>query len=183
MKARILFCLSLLLLTQLFANNAVDRKDKVTIYIFMQEECPICLSYTANLKQLHETYASENLQFIGLFPSPESTEERISEFKSKYEIPFVLETDHFHKQMEAFGATITPEVVVYNETQEEIIYKGRIDNTFFRVGKRRRITTSSELEDVLEALVNNKPIKVTETEAVGCVISQYKLSAATKKCH
>ncbi len=182
-KLFILFTLLSLWIVALSANTGKESKDSITVYVFLQEECPVCQSYTIQLQELYKTYAGKNLHFVGLFPSPESTEEKIAEFKAKYEIPFQLLTDHYHQKVAALGATITPEVIVYNETQQEILYRGRIDNTFFRVGKRRQLTTTSELKDALEAITNNKPIKVSKTEAVGCVISQHKLSTPTPKCH
>ena len=71
---------------------------------------------------------------------------------------------------------MTPEVVVYNESRQEICYKGRIDDAYARVGQRKRITATSELKDVLEALQNNQPIPVSNTEAIGCLIGPNKLS-------
>jgi len=160
-----------------------EHKGNITVYIFLQEECPICQSYTVQLQELYNTYSSEQLQFVGLFPSPESTEAEIAEFKAKYKIPFELQPDHYHQKVATLGATITPEVIVYDETQQIILYRGRIDNTFFRVGKRRQLTTTSELKDALEAITNDKPIIVTETDPIGCVISQHKLSTPKPKCH
>lgn len=182
-KLLLLFTLLSLWVAVLSAPADNGLKDTVTVYIFLQEECPICQSYTVELQQLHRAYAGEYIQFVGLFPSPESTEEKIADFKAKYEIPFELKTDHYHHQVAAFDATITPEVIVYNEMHQKILYRGRIDNTFFRVGKRRQLTTTSELKDALEAISNGKPVKITEAEAVGCVISQHKLSTTAPKCH
>ena len=69
------------------------------------------------------------------------------------------------------GATVTPEIVVYNHTQEVILYKGRIDNTYFRVGKKRTITTTSELEQVLDAIQKGASIPDLDAPAVGCFIN------------
>ena len=73
------------------------------------------------------------------------------------------------------GATVTPEVVVYNESKQQILYKGRIDNTYARIGQKRRITTTSELKDVLEAIKNNQAVLVSHTQPVGCLIGNDKL--------
>ena len=138
----------------------------------------ISQNYTLALRELHQTYASDRLQFIGLFPNTSSEPEQIKVFKENYEIPFALETDYCHAKMEALGATITPEVVIYNESQGETLYKGRIDNTYFRVGKRRQVTTTSELKDALESIVNQEPIAVSETQAIGCFISPNKIASS-----
>lgn len=78
--------------------------------------------------------------------------------------------------MEALGASVTPEVVVFNESKEKILYKGRIDDSYARVGKRKRVTSTSELKEVLEAIKNDQPIQVSNTTAVGCFIGKDKLN-------
>ena len=86
-----------------------------------------------------------------------------------------LKTDYYHKKKEKFEATVTPEVVVYNESKGQLIYRGRIDDAYARVGKRKRITTTSELKNVLESIRNNQPIMVSNTRAIGCFIGKNKL--------
>ena len=149
--------------------------DKITVYIFMHEACIISQYYSLPLREMHEEYANDNLQFVGLFSNPSSEAYKVHMFKDKYNIPFELRTDHYHLKTEELGATVTPEVVVYNESQGEILCKGRIDDAYARVGRRKQVTTTSELKDVLEALKNNQPIPTTHTKAVGCFIGKTKL--------
>ncbi len=155
---------------------AISPLDHLNVYVFLHESCVISQYYTLPLRKLHEDYANEQIQFIGLFPNLSSKPEQIQVFKKTYDIPFELKTDHYHTQMDAFGAKVTPEVVVYNETQKEVLYQGRIDDAYARVGQRKRQPTTSELRDVLEALTRGKSLEVTHTQAVGCIIDQHKLN-------
>ena len=150
------------------------KEDKIVVYIFLHESCIICQYYTLPLKKLHEKYKNKNLQFVGLFPNFSSKPDKIKQFKKKFQISFELETDYFHTKKEKFGVTVTPEVIVYNESEEKIIYKGRIDDAYARVGKKKRITTTSELENVLNAIVNDQPVLIDNTQAVGCFIGKSK---------
>ena len=157
-------------------RNISDQiQDSITIYIFLHESCVISQYYTLPLRELHEEYADENVKFIGLFPNFSSKPNQIETFKEKYQVPFELKTDYYHKKKEEFEATVTPEVVVYNESKGQLIYRGRIDDAYARVGKRKRITTTSELKDILESIRNNQPIMVSNTQAIGCFISKNKL--------
>ncbi len=164
-------------------NNETSRnisrqiQDSITVYIFLHESCVISQYYTLPLKKLHKEYANENIQFIGLFPNFSSKPNQIEAFKEKYQIPYELKTDYFHKKKEKFEATVTPEVVVYNESKGQLIYRGRIDDAYARVGKRKRVTTTSELKNVLESIRNNQPIIVSNTQAIGCFIDKKKLNS------
>jgi len=148
------------------------KPDSISVYVFMLDACIICQHYSLTLNELHQEYSSDRLQFEGLFPNFSSKPAAIEAFKKKYRIPFELKTDYYRTMTNRFGITMTPEVVVYNHTQEKVMYKGRIDNTYAALGKRRRHTTSSELKDALEAIRTGKEVLVTTTQAVGCLINK-----------
>jgi hypothetical protein len=126
------------------------------------------------MTELHAKYNTEDLSFVGLFPNRYSSEKGIQAYQEKYSIPFSLKREYYQTKTKFFGVTVTPEVVVYNETQEKMLYKGRIDNMYARLGKRRRVVNTSELEDVLIAIQNGSPLPYSETEAVGCFITLEK---------
>ena len=143
------------------------------IYIFMGETCPVSRHYTVTLKQLHAQYASKKLEFIGVFPNRLSTPATIAAFKEKYALPFSCIGDSTHTWVNRLGATITPEAVVV-DTSNTAIYRGRIDNTFARLGKRRRVITERDLANVLNALKDEKPPAFRQTQAIGCIITSWQ---------
>ena len=156
-------------------GQTVDSvKQDITVYIFLHEDCIISQHYTVALKALYAEYGKEEVRFVGLFPNFSSKQKNIDRFREKYQIPFELKTDYFRTITDKYGATVTPEVVVIDELKGQILYKGRIDDTYFRVGKKRRVTTTSELKDALESIRNGTEILVTETTSIGCFISKKK---------
>jgi len=171
-----ILALTVLNFLPLQASSPTSQKDQITVYIFLHEACIISQYYTLPLRQMHEEYACENLEFVGLFPNPTSTAAKVEAFGEKYRVPFSLETDHHHHLVEALGASVTPEVVVYNQTTSQILYKGRIDDAYARVGQRKRSSATSELRDVLTAIAQEQPINVPPTKAVGCYIGTNKLN-------
>lgn len=167
-----LFLMLLLPLTNILrANPQGPGPTGFTVYLFLGEECIISQQYTLLIKRLHQEYASEKITFVGLFPNPSSSLEKIAKFQEKYALPFPLKLDHLQRKMNEFSVAVTPEVVVFAEDEKKVLYQGRIDNTFFRVGKRRTITTTAELEEVLTGLQNGQPISPYKTDAVGCIIT------------
>lgn len=171
---RIIWCqVYLLLLIPLFSFTRPQPAYEV--YVFMGEECIISQYYTLTLKQLWKEYASESIHFKGLFPNPSSSPEKIKSFQDKYDLPFPLSLDLQQEQMHRFGAKVTPEVVVFDKTNQQILYQGRIDNTYFRVGKRRAVTTRTELDEVLQAIQADEKPAVENTTAVGCFITKLQL--------
>ena len=146
-------------------------KDSITVFIFLREDCKICEYYTKDLNQFYEKYKNEQLHFTGIFPNFSSKPKKIETFKKKYNIAFPLKHDYFKTLTKKMGATVTPEIVIYNHTLGKIIYQGRIDNTYFSLGKKRTVTTTAELAQVLDAISTGKPIPDFDAPAVGCFIN------------
>lgn len=160
---------SLSLIGQPSPDNATAKDIKV--YVFMLDECLICQHYSIVLNDLHAEFASNEIEFVGLFPNFVSNPKQIAHFKKKYQIPFELKTDYYKTKANQFNAQVTPEVVVYDALNDIVLYQGRIDNAYFQLGKKRRIITQHELRDALSSLQNGEEIAVKKTEAVGCLIN------------
>src|SRR5688572_1937298 len=174
---------TLLLLLLLFSVSmatravAADRpesnpeKAKLSVYIFLAETCPISQFYTLALKDLYREFGTDNLSFKGIFPNAESTEESVAEFKRTYDLPFTLMLDPEQKLTKELKATVTPEIVIKNDATGEILYQGRIDDSYYQVGKKRPSAREHDLRNALSQVYNNQPVKKAKTEAVGCYIT------------
>ncbi|HFA48191.1 MAG TPA: redoxin domain-containing protein [Bacteroidetes bacterium] len=163
--------LAFLSLPNLATAEEKPADDSVTVYIFLGEECIVSQYFTKQLNELHREFGGGKTAFLGLFPNPSSSNKKIEAFRQKYSLAFPLKLDVLQRHMDKFGVKVTPEVVVFNHSSQQVLYQGRIDNTFFRVGKRRQVTTSSELRDVLLAIRQEAFVPVPPTKAVGCFIS------------
>lgn len=170
MVFRFTFLLFCFVINGFVALNA-QSNDSITVNFFLLEDCKICQYYSPTIQQLYEDYVSENVSFIGYFPNRYSSEKDIASFKEKYEIPFKLKKEFFQTKTQKYKVTVTPEVVVYNETKGEIIYQGRIDNSYVKLGKQRRVVTKHELNDVLNDLKSGIGIMPFKTDAIGCLIT------------
>jgi len=159
----------------IFNHFVAKAQDKSTVYIFLSETCPICKNATLELNKLHTEYAKLGYNFIGIFPNENiSTQETRASFGKKFHLNFPLISDtnqHFTQQ---FSATITPEVIVWSEPKQKILYRGKIDNSFESVGKRRTVTTEFYLRNALESLLKNTSESITFTQPVGCFIQTIK---------
>lgn len=148
----------------------IPKPDSVTVYLFFRIDCKICEYYTNDLEKLYEEYKEEHISFVAVFPNFMDKPPAIERYRKKFGLPFPAKTDYSKRLTKKFKATVTPEVVVYNETQKAILYQGRIDNTYYRLGRKRSVTTSSELATVLANHKKGEAINVDFAQAVGCFI-------------
>ncbi len=144
--------------------------DSLTLYLFLLEDCKITQAYTDRLQDMHDRYDPKGVRFVGLFSNPISTDSTVAAFTAKYGIPFPCSIDVRSEMARILGVTVTPEVVLYDERNHAILYQGRIDNLYERVGQRRQVVTSFELEAALHAVTHQQPVPIPRTQAVGCYL-------------
>lgn len=162
--------LPVLLLLAGVAPAQSDRPERFTVYFFLLEDCKISQAYTPTLKQLFSNYASDSIRFYGLFPNPISSKTSAEAFRQKYNLPFSCTTAQANAIARRFSVEVTPEVVVFENGIQQVLYQGRIDNLFERVGKRRKVVTARELEDALMAIQQRREPPKKRTQAVGCIL-------------
>jgi peroxiredoxin len=155
------------------AQEKNKNQFPVTVTVFLSETCPICQSYTLTLKDLYSKYKTQSVTFIGVLPNYYSDQKSLAEFKKKYAIPFELVTDKDGSIAKNLKASITPEVFVL-DAKKNILYHGRIDDSFYAVGKRRTMITSKDLENALSEIVTGKKVTLPQTQAIGCIITSSK---------
>jgi hypothetical protein len=169
MPAMRLFTLILLLFfsLRLFAQQ---QTDTLTVYLFLLEDCKITQAYTDRLHDIYNNYEKQGIQFVALFSNPLSSDTAIALFVDKYKFKIPCRLDAGGAKARALGVTITPEVVLYDERNQKTLYQGRIDNLYERVGQRRQVVTSFELEAALFAVTHHQPVPIPRTQAVGCIL-------------
>lgn len=152
-------------------SNSSEFEGRYTVYFFLLDECKICKEYGPELNDFHDEYGSDQIQFVGVFPNFASKKENIDNFKEKYNINFELKTDYFKKLSKKLDAQVLPEVFVYDNENDTVIYRGRIDDRYVSIAQRRRIIKQFDLKEVLHNISQGKEINSYRTEAVGCLIN------------
>jgi peroxiredoxin len=146
--------------------------DSLTVYIFLEDECLISQFYTNELTRLYDKYHKDHVGFIGYFPSPMTGSHEIEAFADKFKLKFPLLPDPDKTWTRKFEITVTPEVSLLDHRTDRTIYKGRIDDSYVRVGKRKLHPQSHDLEDMIKAWqLNQIPDTLVQTQAIGCFIT------------
>lgn len=146
--------------------------DSLTVYVFLHDECKITQYYTPELNRLSGKYKDQHVGFVGVFPNAAASEDRIRTFGKTYGLSFPMLPDPAQKITRQLGATITPEVAVVAAQTGQLIYRGRIDDSYVRVGKRKLKIQHHDLADILENWQNHlRPDQTIETPAIGCFIT------------
>lgn len=159
-----------LLFFVLTSASSLKATDSLSLYFFLLDDCPICIQYSPTINDLYDEYGDQ-ISFVGYFPNFSSKSHKIELYKNNYGIQFPLFTDYYKVQAKKYNAEVTPEVVLYNNTKDEVIYQGRIDNKFYKLGRRRNVVTEHDLKLAISNTLINTPVEKPFVQPIGCFIN------------
>lgn len=139
--------------------------------IFVLPDCPIANSYAAEYSRLHAEFGPQGLPLIVVHADPVVTEESMQAHAQEYRISAPVVLDNDHAWVRRAGAMKTPEAVIFRR-DGTILYRGRIDDRFAAVGKRRSVSTVQDLRLALGAVLSGQRVAEPWPEAVGCHIPE-----------
>jgi len=142
---------------------------KAMALVFVLPDCPICNAYMPELNRLHAGFTPRGIGLFIVYADPDVTSERASAHAKEYNMRPLAALDPQHVWIKRAGATMAPQAVVFSPSGE-ILYRGRIDDQYAGLGKRRTQVTSHDLREALEAILAGQPVPQPRTEAVGCLI-------------
>src|SRR4029453_7022083 len=137
--------------------------------VFILADCPLANSYPPELNRLHQSFASRGIRLILVHADSTISAAAAAGHTRQYQIepPVILDPDH--RWVKTAQATASPEAVVFSPAGQ-IVYRGRIDDQYVALGKRRAAVTSHDLKDAFEAILADKSPAHTQTEPIGCLI-------------
>jgi len=139
------------------------------VLLFLGCECPISNAYAPEMERLYEEYAPRGTLWLGLHPDEDVTEADARRHAEEYGLRFPIVLDSRREKARAFGATKMPEAVVLDSTGK-VIYRGRIDDRYYELGRSRGQPTRHDLRDVLDALLTGQKPPSSRAPAIGCDI-------------
>ncbi len=159
--------------TQSFADRSPYalsqiKNNKATVFITILPGCPICQKQAYTLNELIFKYEGNGIVFLGIwYPGVDSLEMR--KYIENHKLRFPILTDDDCSITMMLESEIAPDVVVV-DSNLKVLYRGKIDNWFEAVGKRKPKPTEFFLDNTLKAVVEGKKIAVESTQPVGCII-------------
>ena len=138
-----------------------------TVLVFTTTDCPISNRYAPEIQRLAAKFA--NLRFVMVYPVASDTPELIDAHRKKFRYAIEFLRDEKHDLVKQTGVTVTPEVAVMKDGR--LLYRGRIDDRYVDFGRDRPEPTVRDLERSLAAIIAGRPVPVSQTRAVGCLLS------------
>ncbi|MHA4844997.1 redoxin domain-containing protein [Flavitalea antarctica] len=143
----------------------------LNILVFLSPECPLSINYTKTLNELATDFKGQ-VNLIGIIPGRSYLLPQVDSFVKDYKLKFKVFIDTGKKVTKTVDATVTPEVVLFQDNGR-IVYRGAIDDWAVAPGKNRRKASNHYLIRAIESSLRDKQALLSNTRPVGCLINNY----------
>ncbi len=152
-----------------------------TAFVFLSTECPISRQYVPELNRLEKVAAAAGkIAFYGILSDSTVTRRQAVKFVDEFKIGFPVLFDASAELAGLFQPDHVPEAFLI-DAAGAIVYRGRIDDLYADIDKRRVEPTRKDLLDAMQALAEKRPIDHPRTEAVGCPFEKGPAADANSK--
>lgn len=140
------------------------------VLVFISSDCPISNRSVPELRRLFERFRSTTVRFWLVYPNPADAPGLVSRHLDAFSLPIPALRDPAHIAARFAGVTVTPEAALF-DAQRRLVYRGRIDDRFPRIGVERPAARQHDLEDAIVAALRNDSPALRTTDAVGCYLT------------
>ena len=144
---------------------------RANVLLFVRTDCPISNGYAPEITRIQKQYGPDRINFYLIYAMRDLSNAAVHDHMKQYKLAGPAIVDRKHELVKAVGATVTIEAAVIGRNGK-LLYLGRIDDQYAGLGKPRTVTTTHELRDALDAVVQGKEPKLSRSKAVGCAITE-----------
>lgn len=145
------------------------EQHELACFLFIVPDCPLAMNYSKEFMQLYRAFSDSDVLFTGVIPGDLYTSEEINAFVDRYQFDVPLIIDKDLRMTEEFGATVSPEVFVYNANQE-CLYHGKMDEWVKELGSKYGGHGRNFAKEAILAGLNGGYPETSYKEPIGCSI-------------
>ncbi|MBL8211022.1 MAG: redoxin domain-containing protein [Bryobacterales bacterium] len=146
-------------------------RDRVTVMIFLSTVCPISNDYNDRMGALYRELSAKGVQWLAINANQNEPWSEVDQHRQQAGYPFPVWKDRNNVVADKVGASVTPEVFVFDK-DAALRYQGQIDDS-----RNPARTQVLGLKNAVEQLLAGQPVTKTQTKAFGCTIKRVRKSS------
>ena len=148
---------------------------EIVALVFLSDECPIANAMAPDIIDLAQESSRRKVRFCAIYAAPTATEQSVRSHAQDFGLSgsVAVSRDPGQSLTRAVGATMTPEGVVLRLAGDgafEVLYRGRVNDLYTGIGRRRAHATSHDLRDAILAAADGGTIATPNPRPIGCFI-------------
>ncbi len=150
------------------AADFASFQGATTVVTFIATKCPISNDYNDRMNAVYTDYSAKGVKFIFINSNSAEPAAEVAEHAKQVNFAFPVYKDENNVVADQFGAQVTPEAYVIDQTGA-VRYHGYVDDS--RNASRIQF---QGLRAALDAVLAGRPVEKAETKAFGCTIKRVK---------
>lgn len=155
--------------------SLADHQGKVVVVMFHSINCPYYKmhqdkGYDRVFVPMVEAYKDKDVVFVGINANNNESTDKIKAYIQKHNINYTVLKDQGNKVADAYGAKVTPHVMVIDK-DGKLRYRGGVEKASRNPADAGNSDTQY-LAPVIDALLEGSEPPHTETKATGCGIKR-----------
>lgn len=145
-----------------------DFNEKILVVFFTCNHCPYVIGSDEDTRAIAERFSEQGVRFVAINSNSKNTYaedsfDHMVERMQEHRFPWTYLYDESQEVAQAYGALRTPHFFVFDENRN-LAYTGKaIDNP-----RNWKESTTHELVDALEDILQGRPVANPITNPVGC---------------
>lgn len=145
--------------------------DRITVMIFLSTVCPISNDYNDRMSALYRELTAKGVQWLAINANQNEPWSEVDAHRQQAGYPFPVWKDRNNVVADKVGASVTPEVFVFDK-EGLLRYQGQIDDS-----RNPARTQVHGLKHAVEQLLAGQAVIKTQTKAFGCTIKRVRKSS------
>lgn len=145
----------------------------VVVVVFSSTDCPIANALAPELEKIHREVEQRGGRFYLVHAREDLKADAATAHAGRYGLTMPLLIDDQLALVAELEASVTPEAVVvcFDRANRWVLhYRGRVNDLYVALGKRRAAVTEHDLRRAIDAAFDGQPIDFAPVPAVGCLI-------------
>lgn len=151
--------------------TVVDPAAAIAVRLVVVTGCPVAQSYGATWTRLTTEFGSRGVDFAVVVAEPRVDAERATTWATTYGYGTRVAPDPSLTEAARLGATHSPQAIV-SDRQGQVVYRGRVDDAWTALRRRRAAPSERTLEDAINAALRGEPPPKVSTPVVGCLLER-----------
>ncbi|MEN0057819.1 MAG: redoxin family protein [Bdellovibrio sp.] len=143
---------------------AFPSDHKATVVVFLSAKCPCSASHEDLLNKMSQTF--KEFTFVGMHANADETSDIVKKHFSEKNLSFPILHDKKGQLAQLLGALKTPHAFVFDK-QGQLLYHGGVTDSHVGPSAKKHF-----LQEVLEDLRAERPLRHKEGRALGCYIQR-----------
>ena len=153
------------------ASEALRAQNAALTLVFVRRDCPVSEAFAPEIRLLCDAFTPRGVDFTIVYLDPRlERDEAVAHARARYgpDCDVVVDSNRYLARLAS--VSVTPEVAVV-APDGQILYRGRIDDTWESVGIASVDPTTSDLHDALDAVLGGRPVASPFTTPIGTLVA------------